>query len=388
MENKNNVAIMSILIALVALMILILSMFYIIQTMPATKAKVENMIDPLNAYGRSDSYFPNIIQVRGSGDDDDDDDDDEDEDPTISGLPDVTLDFGEFVTLDLDSYSSDEQDSHSELDFEYIYTPSVSPSPITISIDNSTHIMTITESNGVWTGIQAVSIRVIDTDDNTDTDSFTVTITDGSGPQPNGPNVAGIPDVVFGEDGSDSSIDLDDYVTDPDNTDAEMTWTYSGNSDVQISINSSNVVTFTSTPNWHGAEFITFRATDPDGHYDEDVMLVTVTPVDDPSVWLSLSDQHIDEDSPDGTLVYPNIVSMVSDVDSPINVNVVSTNTHFDVIRSGNDLIVNNLEADWHGNEVVVLECNGITAMFTLYVDNVQDCIEICSYGVCYEYCD
>ena len=383
MESKNNVAIISVLIAMVALIILILSLSYIIFSQPATKAKVENLINPLADFGQADYDYQNIIHISDNKDSEDEDEND----PIISGLPDINLGFGQFTSLDLDNYASDDEDSHSELSFEIIYTPTFTPAPITLNIDNSTHILTITEVNGTWTGTQAVTIRVIDTDDNTDEDSFTVTITDG-GSSPNGPNVVGIPDIAFGEDGSDSTIDLDDYVTDSDNTDAEMTWTHSGNTNVFISISSSNVVTFTATPNWDGAEFITFRATDPDGHYDEDVMLVTVTPVDDSSIWLPLSNQNINEDSPD-SVIYANIISQVTDVDNPIVINVISIHSHYVLSVVGNDLMLSNLYANWYGSEIVVLECNGETAMFTLTINKLlDDCVTICSYGSCYTFCD
>jgi hypothetical protein len=349
---------------------------------PATRAKIENMINPLDAF--KDKDYQNVINIHDITDEDDDEDD---EDPVISGLPDMALALGEFTTLDLDSYASDDEDSHSDLTFTIIYTPAVSPAPLTLTINSVTHVLTITESNGAWTGTQAVTIEVEDTDGNTDEDSFTVTITDG-GTSPTGPNVAGIPDITFAEDTSDNSIDLDNYVTDPDNTDAEMTWTFSGNTNVIVNIDSNNVVTFTATPNWNGAEAITFRATDPDSNFDEDTMIVTVTPVDDNTIWLPLSDQTIDEDTPAGTVVYADIESMVTDVDDPIDIEV-EDNDHFTLEYIGDDLVLTDLDANWYGSEVVELECNGEIAYFTLNVNQLlDDCVTICSYTTCYTYCD
>ena len=383
MENRNNIAIISVLIALIALFILILSLTFVIMSQPATRAKVENIIDPLAGFG--DSYVPqNIININ---DIESDDDDEVDEDPVISGLPDMTLNFGQVVTLDLDNYASDDEDSHSDLTFTILYTPTASPDPITLSIDSATHVLTITEANGVWTGTQSVTIRVEDTDGNRDDDSFIVTITDGS-VSPTGPIISGLPDIEFDEDDS-YTLDLNDYVTDPDHTDAEMTWTFSGNTNILISIDSDNEATFTATPNWNGDEDITFRVEDPDGNFDEETINVEVEEENDPTIWLPLSDQTIDEDSPTGTIVYANIASMVSDADGPVTINVASSNTHFTVNIVGNDLILTQLNANWYGSETVTLEANGQTASFTLNVNQLlDDCIEICSYGTCYTYCD
>lgn len=95
--------------------------------------------------------------------------------------------------------------------------------------------------------------------------------------------VSGLPDVNFLEDQSNSSIDLDDYVYDPDNTDEEIEWSYSGNVNVYVSINPSNhIVTFTALLNWNGSDMIVFKATDPGGLSDSDSLTITVIPVNDP----------------------------------------------------------------------------------------------------------
>ena len=77
------------------------------------------------------------------------------------------------------------------------------------------------------------------------------------------PVVTDIPNQTIAEGATFATINLDDYVTDVDNTDAQMTWTYSGNSH-SPSPSSSRVATIT-MPNadWNGTETITFRATDP-----------------------------------------------------------------------------------------------------------------------------
>jgi len=92
--------------------------------------------------------------------------------------------------------------------------------------------------------------------------------------------LSGIPDVSFDEDGSNSSIDLDDYVS---NVNGNVTFTYSGNTHVHISIDANHVVTFTADANWNGQETITFNATDASGS-DTDDIKVTVNPVNDAPV--------------------------------------------------------------------------------------------------------
>ena len=116
------------------------------------------------------------------------------------------------------------------------------------------------------TGTNVIAVEVhIDKPGSKDL-SFNLELTGSEGPGENDPPVVSdIPDQTIQEGESFSTINLDEYVTDPDNTDEEMTWTHSGNSDLSVDINEiSRVATITAPyPEWAGAETITFTATDP-----------------------------------------------------------------------------------------------------------------------------
>ena len=76
------------------------------------------------------------------------------------------------------------------------------------------------------------------------------------------PIVSDIPDQTIGEGGTFATINLDDYVSDVDGVDADVIWTYTGDSALTVTIDGSRVATIT-TPgvDWFGAETITFTAT-------------------------------------------------------------------------------------------------------------------------------
>ena len=95
-------------------------------------------------------------------------------------------------------------------------------------------------------------------DSNVATVTFTVTAV--SDP----PVVSDIPDQTIDEGQTFATIPLDNYVDDVDNLDSEITWTYAGNTDLTVSIDTIRVATITiPTPDLIGAETITFTATDP-----------------------------------------------------------------------------------------------------------------------------
>ena len=95
-------------------------------------------------------------------------------------------------------------------------------------------------------------------------------------PKNDAPIVADIPDQSIFSDSTFSTIPLDNYVSDPDNTDAQMIWTYSGNGALSVSI-VNRIATITVPVGWTGSQTITFRATDPGGLWDEDTATFTVS---------------------------------------------------------------------------------------------------------------
>ena len=87
----------------------------------------------------------------------------------------------------------------------------------------------------------------------------------------NPPVVSNIPNqtIAFGEDFT--AINLDSYVSDPDNFDADISWAASG--DIELTVTITNRVATISTPQgWGGSETITFTATDPGGLEDSDAV--------------------------------------------------------------------------------------------------------------------
>ncbi len=84
------------------------------------------------------------------------------------------------------------------------------------------------------------------------------------------PQVSYIPGQSRCESEDFAQINLDDYVYDSDNNDNEISWTSDGQTNLNVSINSSRVATITYPTNWTGEETITFTAEDPDGNTDSD----------------------------------------------------------------------------------------------------------------------
>jgi hypothetical protein len=92
------------------------------------------------------------------------------------------------------------------------------------------------------------------------------------------PVVSDISDQTIMKDESFVPINLDDYVTDPDDPDDEITWTYWGNLDLLVDITDRAATITVPSPDWIGSETIWFKACDPGGLCDSNEATFTVLP--------------------------------------------------------------------------------------------------------------
>ncbi|EJC7103891.1 tandem-95 repeat protein [Vibrio parahaemolyticus] len=89
-----------------------------------------------------------------------------------------------------------------------------------------------------------------------------------------------IADQALAEDFTPYTIDLNTAFSDVDNVDGELTFSVSGNSNIQVAI-VNGIATITPTADWNGSETLTFKATDPSGESISQTVNFTVAPVAD-----------------------------------------------------------------------------------------------------------
>ncbi|ENV5903740.1 tandem-95 repeat protein [Vibrio parahaemolyticus] len=89
-----------------------------------------------------------------------------------------------------------------------------------------------------------------------------------------------IADQALAEDFTPYNIDLNTAFSDVDNVDGELTFSISGNSNIQVAI-VNGIATITPTADWNGSETLMFTATDPSGESISQRVDFTVAPVAD-----------------------------------------------------------------------------------------------------------
>jgi len=129
--------------------------------------------------------------------------------------------------------------------------------------------------------------------------------------------------------------------------------------------------------NSHFGEYnIVIKVEDSDGASDTQEFIITVAGVDDPAVWESLgAARSVDEDSDDGTMIYEDITSKCTDIDSPIVMTVDSTHDHYTLYMDGDALKIKDMELNFNDEtgEIVTMDCNSVHSSFLLMVDPVND---------------
>ncbi len=209
--------------------------------------------------------------------------------PVVSDIPDQTVDEGEsFADVPLNNYVNDVDNTDAELTWTYGGNQELS-----VQINAETHVAHIDIPSADWTGSEAIIFTATDPGGLADSDTALFTVTAVNDP----PVASDIPDQTVSEGESFTQISLDDYVSDSDNGDAELTWTYKGNHDLQVAISAERIATI-STPdsNWNGSETITFTATDPGGLSDSNAAVFTVMAVNDAPVITSTPQTEATQD--------------------------------------------------------------------------------------------
>ncbi|EGQ8531904.1 tandem-95 repeat protein [Vibrio parahaemolyticus] len=102
-----------------------------------------------------------------------------------------------------------------------------------------------------------------------------------------------IADQTLAEDFAPYTIDLNTAFSDVDNVDGELTFSVSGNSNIQVAI-VNGIATITPTADWNGSETLTFTATDPSGESVSQTVDFTVAPVVD----IKADSTNVVEDTP------------------------------------------------------------------------------------------
>jgi len=237
--------------------------------------------------------------------------------PVVANIPNQTIQEGNsFATIQLDNFVTDPDNVDSEISWSY-----TGNNELSISIDGN-RIATITTPNSEWNGSETITFIATDPEGDSGSDDVIFTVTNIN----DGPVISDIPDQIINEGSSFATINLDNFVTDPDNEDSEITWSFSGYDKLSVDVDGNRVATV-SIPdeNWNGNETINFTAKDPGNVSNSRAVSFTVNPVNDPPVISGA----------------PELVEFVSDTSATVDIRGLTSD-----VETSNDLLLYTFNTD------------------------------------------
>ncbi|MEZ4389153.1 MAG: Ig-like domain-containing protein [Candidatus Krumholzibacteriia bacterium] len=180
----------------------------------------------------------------------------------------VIAEGGVFAPIALDPLVQDDDDADATLQWFILGADALA---VSVSSDR---ILTVTTPGPDWYGSDSLIFRVRDPHNAVANADVVFSVTSVNDP----PVVAVLPNQSVPVGGEFLAIPLDNYVSDVDHTDAQMTWTYSGQGVLLVSISPARVLTVQPpSDTWTGSVTMTLRATDPEGAWAERTCRFEVT---------------------------------------------------------------------------------------------------------------
>jgi hypothetical protein len=289
--------------------------------------------------------------------------------PTVSDIRDTTItEGGSFNPINLDDYVTDPNDHDSAMIWSH-------RGEVELLVDITDRVATINTPDPSWSGSETIWFKACDPGGLCDSNEATFTVTAFN----DTPVVSDIPNQTILDGESFDSINLDDYVTDPDDDDSVMIWSHRGEVELLVDI-TDRVATITAPDlEWNGSETIWFKSCDPGGLCDSNEATFTVTAFNDTPVVSDIPDQTIGENGSFASISLDGYVEDPDDHDS------VMTWTHWGEVELLVDITdrvatITAPDPGWNGLETIWFKacdpgglCDSNEAIFTVLVAGVDD---------------
>jgi C1A family cysteine protease len=186
------------------------------------------------------------------------------------------------------------------------------------------------------------------------------------------PVVSDIPNDTIFEGGSFPTINLDNYVSDPDDADSVLIWSHRGETELLVNI-THRVATITPpSPSWLGSETIWFKACDPGGLCDSNQATFTVVAFNDTPVVSDIPNQTVPENASFAPISLDNYVADPDNPDSTITW-TRRGQVHLSVSIVHRVATITSPDSEWNGSETVWFKacdpgglCDSNQATFTI----------------------
>ena len=228
--------------------------------------------------------------------------------PVLSNIPPQTTAEGTpFDPILLDNFVDDPNTPDNQILWSFFGNQN-----LIVQVQNRT--ATVVPADSEWAGTENITFIASDPQGLRDSTTTAFTVIPVNDP----PSVSGIPNQQITEKETFAPISLNQYVRDPDNTDAELHWNVFGNINLGVSIE-NNIATITRVnPNWFGTEVLLFVAIDPLGASDSTLVNFSMTAVNDPPAIAEIPGQTIRENQAFAPIVLDDFVDDPDNADNEL----------------------------------------------------------------------
>lgn len=150
-------------------------------------------------------------------------------------------------------------------------------------------------------------------------------------------------------------LSLNDYVNDPDDPDAQLSWSFEGATLLQVNINTATQVASVKTPaNWSGQETLLFKCTDSDSFFDQATLKITSpsTPIPKAPAFSAIPDVSMNEDAAKQIDLYPYVQDTDSPKDSLRFTTPVSAYLQLTINKT---VLTITPDANWNGQRIITV---------------------------------
>ncbi len=292
--------------------------------------------------------------------------------PQISTIPNQSVREGEvFSQVVLDNFVNDPDHADNTLFWQV-----TGNSELSVSVIN--RIVQVTTPGPNWFGSETLLFKVRDPLGAADSQNVVYTVTSFNDP----PVISGIQGQTIIENGVFAPISLDQFISDPDNSIDQMSWSTYGQQKLQVNIDANHLATIAvADSEFAGTEIIHFVASDPGNQRDTSAVAFTVIGVNDPPVVSGFTDRIIDEDE---SVLYTmaDLATMIVDPDhsyEQLQYSLLGA-TYLQVkYEAGKGLSIFG-PSNWFGRETVTLKVDDgkafDTAGMTITVNSVPDFLQ------------
>ncbi|MBN2092036.1 PKD domain-containing protein, partial [candidate division KSB1 bacterium] len=256
-----------------------------------------------------------------------------------------------FKPIQLDQYTQDIDHNSSQMIWEITGNINLKK-----TIEN--RVLTIAPIDSEWAGTEKLTFKVTDPESASAQLAVNFTVLSINDP-PRIKNLANLQCKQFSEF---EPINLDTCAFDPDNSKDQLTWSFTGNTNLNITISNFILKIQVRDKNWSGTENIVFTLKDPEGRQDSRTINVTVIKVDARPTILAVPDQTIDE----GEIFNPiNFDEYVTDKNNSVDeINWICQGQKNLLVKWNQHVLkVEPPDKEWSGSEKLTIIASDITSL-------------------------